>query len=108
MSCVATCIVTIESSHVSERHSLWARGLAAAPRWEETQVKLLLSGAGAPGMWRLYPLAEAPMGVQPAQLPPPALVLRLPLLLFLMVCTAETITATRNPGTSFFQLSGFY
>lgn len=71
-------------------------------------MKLLLAGAGATSMWRLCALAEAPMGVQLAQLPPPALVLRLPLLLFLVVCTAETITATRNPGTSFFQLSGFY
>lgn len=71
-------------------------------------MKLLLAGAGAISVWRISPLAEAPMGVQPAQLPPPALVLRLPLLLFLVVYTAETITATRNPGTSFFQFSGFY
>lgn len=71
-------------------------------------MKLLLAGAGATSMWRLCLLAEAPIGVQLAQLTPLALVLRLPLLLFLVVCTAGTITATRNPGTSFFQLSGFY
>lgn len=64
--------------------------------------------AGATRTRRLCPLAEAPMGAHPAQLPPLVPAPRLPLLPLRMVCTAETITATRNPGTSVFQLSGFY
>lgn len=53
---------------------------------------------------QLDPLASyEPTPLTPLQ--PLSTFLPLPLL---AVCTAQTITATRNPGTSFFQLSGFY
>lgn len=60
--------------------------------------------ADAEAATQLDPLAShEPAPLTPLQ--PPSTFLPLPLL---AVCTAQTITATRNPGTSFFQLSGFY
>lgn len=107
---------TAKSPHVLERNSLWARGLlghwvtssSAHAGGDPGDAVGCLLLAGDTSMRKHCPLAEAPTGVHPAQLPPPALVLRLPLLSLLVVCMAETITAMRNPGTSFFQLLGFY
>lgn len=107
---------TAKSPCVLGRNSLWASGLlghwatsrgAHAGQGAGDAVGYLLL-AGVTSMRRLCPLADAPIGAHPAQLPPSAPVPRLPLLPLLVVCRAETINATRNPGTSFFQLSGFY
>lgn len=113
-SCVAASAGTAIFPCVLERNSLWTRGPlghwvtgngahAGGDPGDAAGCPCL---AGATSMRRVCPLAEAPTGAHLAQ--PPAPVLRLRLLSLLVVCMAETITATRNPGTSFFQLLGFY